>query len=32
MASVAYVLTCLAALVLAGIVTFHHLRKAAFWI
>ena len=32
MASMTYVLACLAALVLAGIVTFHHLRKAAFWI
>jgi ABC-type polysaccharide/polyol phosphate export permease len=32
MASVAYVLTCLAALALACTVTFRHLRKAAFWI
>jgi ABC-type polysaccharide/polyol phosphate export permease len=30
--SVGYVLACLAALTLAGIVTFRHLRKAAFWI
>jgi ABC-type polysaccharide/polyol phosphate export permease/glycosyltransferase involved in cell wall biosynthesis len=32
MASVTYVLACLAVLALAGIVTFRHLRKAAFWI
>ena len=32
MGSVAYVLTCLAALAVASIVTVAHLRKAAFWI
>lgn len=31
-ASVIYVLACLAALVLAGVVTLSQLRKAAFWI
>ncbi|WP_044592355.1 glycosyltransferase [Bradyrhizobium sp. LTSPM299] len=32
MGSVAYVLTCLAALAVASVVTVAHLRKAAFWI